>query len=78
VRFKVLDAWNHLSLITPLVLSNYQTSLGAKAIFTHGVDGGQVSSVVLVDSTAIDQADADVRLSDCWRRIADVVLFYSW
>jgi hypothetical protein len=47
-------------------LSNYQSSLGAKAIFCQGVDGGQVSSVVLVDSTAINQASHAVE--QCARR----------
>jgi hypothetical protein len=42
-------------------LSNYQLLLGAKAIFTQGVDGGQVSSVVLVDSTAIQEASHAIK-----------------
>ena len=42
-------------------LSNYQSLLGAKAIFCRGVDGGQVSLVVLVDSTAINQASHAIK-----------------
>jgi hypothetical protein len=42
-------------------LSKYQSLLGAKAIFCQGVDGGQVSSVVLVDSTAINQASHAIK-----------------
>jgi hypothetical protein len=37
-------------------LSNYPSQLGAKAICTKGVDGGQILYVVLVDSTAIIEA----------------------
>jgi hypothetical protein len=47
-------------------LSNYPSQLGAKAICTQGVDGGRVSSVVLVDSTAIIEAAHAVE--QCARR----------
>jgi hypothetical protein len=42
-------------------LSNYQSLLGAKAIFTQGVDGGQVSLVVLVDNTAIQEVSHAIK-----------------
>jgi hypothetical protein len=47
-------------------LSNYQSLLGAKAIFIQGVDGDQVLSVVLVDSTAIQEASHAIE--QCARR----------
>jgi hypothetical protein len=47
-------------------LSNYPSQLGAKAICTQGVDGGRISSVVLVDSTAIIEAAHAVE--QCARR----------
>jgi hypothetical protein len=42
-------------------LSIYQSLLGAKAIFTQGVDVGQVSLVMLVDSTAIQEASHAIK-----------------
>jgi hypothetical protein len=47
-------------------LSNYPSQLGAKAICTQGVDGGQISYVVLVYNTAIIKAAHAVE--QCARR----------
>jgi hypothetical protein len=48
-------------------LSNYQLLLGAKAIFCQAVGGGQVSLVVLVNSTAINQASHAIeQCARCW------------
>jgi hypothetical protein len=54
-------------------LSNYPSQLGAKAICTQGVDGGRISSVVLVNSTAIIETTYAVeqcaRRPNFWHRV---------
>jgi hypothetical protein len=47
-------------------LSNYPSQLEAKSICTQGVDGGQISFVILIDSTAIIEAAHAVE--QCARR----------
>jgi hypothetical protein len=54
-------------------LSDCPSQIGAKAICTQGVNGSQVSSVVLVDSTATSKAAYAVeqcaRRTNCWPQV---------